>query len=937
MSANNFRLTLDTIAPNGAFESPVSGITYVQRTIEAEFDTDNAHYMKVWADSHAASWYNDTENASAVATIVAGETWIPASSTHTFNLNPDGQYYLHAIFMDDVGNQSGIEHSAQVVADNVAPTISLFNAEDPDSHSHTHVNNDTFIINITADDSLSHLDRVVITGNIDGSPKTINASSFSGSPLHYSGNLTFSGATQPSLQTLTIVAYDKSGNSSTTTTSIYYDKTAPTATLTLNKAGTNNELNQYISDTTDTSSVHYNLYDAVIAATGDNTDIAGYKIWEGAAGDEPSSYTDWPQTTPATTTVTVSGRSFSTSDGTKTVNVKLIDKAGNEYTVTPAVTRVYDATAPVVIISTDHAWIAAGNGTINAATITYTATEAGSGLVGGAPTFQYKKGSSGTWRDLSQISGGSFTFDTSVIADADKTGGVAGAYTIKISATDNAGNVATDATVVVNIEETFTIDSLVLGGWDLYSGYYNGDSESHITVQVNNSTAPGSGRANLKVWTDQTSGNTTVPDGAGAISWTSASQTVASASIVKDFDETDSNYLHVKATSAVGNVVYAHIAFTCDYHAPTYTLTMSTPTPTNSRTININIASIADTLSGPDKMMVIAGSGTAFDSGDDSDWVAWANGTRTLELASSLQSGNYEVIVKVRDKSNNIEEKSLTWEYDAIAPQGSLTLKKTDGTTAKDSPSADKQFKVNVNYTVDSTDVYGHIQYKLWGDFALTDGGAQVTEQTAVWTTLTAASIITDTLYCTPNGSSSPNGETKTVYGKLKDDAGNETSLTSASFVYNPNAATLTIQNVSDERISCVHDYRKQNVSGTITDTTKYADMVSFEITSDQSLTEIKVAAYTSGTYPSADTTGAVITPMVARSGTYGSNYNPTGNPLVLPLTVIIDGQDYRTAIRTITSAASDANVDGTHYIVVFGKNNAGTWSVAGTKVDLNS
>ena len=49
--------------------------------------------------------------------------------------------------------------------------------------------------------------------------------------------------------------------------------------------------------------------------------------------------------------MTISGLSFTTdTDGTKSVNVKLKDRAGNISTA-PVVTRVYDSTVPAVTIS----------------------------------------------------------------------------------------------------------------------------------------------------------------------------------------------------------------------------------------------------------------------------------------------------------------------------------------------------------------------------------------------------------------------------------------------------------------------------------------------------------------------------------------------------------------------------------------------------------
>ena len=62
---------------------------------------------------------------------------------------------------------------------------------------------------------------------------------------------------------------------------------------------------------------------------------------------------------------------------------------------------------------------------------------------------------------------------------------------------------------------------------------------------------------------------------------------------------------------------------------------------------------------------------------------------------------------------------------------------------------------------------------------------------------------------------------------------------------------------------------------------------------------------------------------MAKREGSYATQgYSQTGLN-VKSWTVTVDGQDFRTAVGK----------DGIHYIVVFGQNLAGKWSVAGTKV----
>ena len=69
---------------------------------------------------------------------------------------------------------------------------------------------------------------------------------------------------------------------------------------------------------------------------------------------------------------------------------------------------------------------------------------------------------------------------------------------------------------------------------------------------------------------------------------------------------------------------------------------------------------------------------------------------------------------------------------------------------------------------------------------------------------------------------------------------------------------------------------------------------------------------------------------MAKRDGSYAiQGYSQTGLN-VTTWSVIIDGQDFRTAV----GGSESINKDGIHYIVVFGQNLAGQWSVAGTPVE---
>ena len=907
MSANNFQLTLDTLAPKGSI-SP-SSLTATNKSLPVTINKGDATYMQVW--------YDTTQNTSAAP---ANTPWIAAADSYNVGFSADGTYYAHVILMDDVRNKSTVLTSGQIIFDTVLPVIDADKtyAEDLDSKSHIYTNAAEFKFMVTASDADSGLQKVVLSGNFIGSPKTVNVASFNSSS--WSGQLTFNSDATHGSQTIHVVAYDNAGNTSTHDVSIIYDPDPAQGSFALKAtASADTVLQNYINASN-------NSFVAVITATaGTSNDIAYYRIW----GDiqDHTSATDivWPANTAS---VTVNSLKFTTTDGIKTVNVQLIDKAGNITALTPQ-TRHYDATNPTCSLWVDAAsqssvWIAAGSGTKNDATIYYSVDDNTSGGGSGLKSVVFKLNN--TIINPS-ISNNSFSFSKALFPAAK-----IGANTISMTATDNAGN-STTKTVTINIEESFTIDSISLGGHELYQGYYNGTTKNAITVTVANSTAPGSGRATLQVWTDSAENTTAVPTGTTAVSWTGSPQTVTNTSINKNFtDNSAGNYLHVKAVSAVGNVAYKNINFVVDTIAPTCTTNVGS-THTSSRNNIIDISSLADNLSGIDKIKLSAKDGTSLESGLF-DWTTASNTSYTVVLASSAAEGTHAVIIHIRDKANNITTKEVSWEYDHTVPTGTLTLKEADGTTNKASPSATQTFKAIFAYSADSTDVYNTVQYKIYGDISTTDSGSIITEADAQWVALSAAEITTDLLYCTPNPADAPaDGVTKCVYVKLKDDAGNiSPDPIVATFIYNPRAAELTISSVSHQRISCIHELRIRIPDGeseASTITGDYADVVTFTVNSPQTIQAWKVCAYT--TYPDATTSGATVTAMAKRSGSYATQgYSQTGLS-VKSWTVTIDGQDFRKAV----GGSETVNKDGIHYIVVFGQNLAGKWSIAGTPVNI--
>ena len=903
MSANNFRLTLDTLAPVGSV-SP-SSLTATNKSLPITINKGDATYMQVW--------YDTTKDTTTAPTDTP---WIAAASSHTIGFSTDGSYYVHVILMDDVRNQSKVYTSGQIIFDTVLPVIdaSKTYAEDLDSNSHIYTNAAEFNFVVTASDADSGLQKVVLSGDFIDSPQTVNAASFTDNT--WSGHLTFNTNATHGSQTIHVVAYDNAGNTSTHDVSIIYDPDPAQGSFALKATASATEnLQQYIKASN-------NSFVAVITATaGASNDIAYYRIWGDIQDHASATNIAWPADTAS---VTVSNLKFTTTDGIKTVNVQLIDKAGNITTLTPQ-TRHYDATNPTCSLWVDATsqstvWIAAGSGTKNTTTVYYSADDNTSSGGSGIKSTVFKL--NGTTINPA-ISNNSFSFSKELFPAA-TTG--SSANTVSMIVTDNAGN-STTKTVTINIEESFTLDSISLGGHDLYQGYYNGTTKNAITVTVENSTAPGSGRATLQVWTDSAESATAVPSETASVTWTGSPQTVANTSINKNItDNSSGNYLHVKAVSKVGNVAYKHINFIVDVTAPTYEVTPGYAS-TSSRTNTIHVSNLFDNLSGVDKIKLSAKGGTILESGEF-DWAAASNTTYTVVLASSAKEGIHTVIIQVRDKANNITTKEASWEYDHTIPTGTLTLKEADGTTNKNSPSDVQTFKAVIAYSIDSTDAYSTVQYKIYGDIATSASGSAITEVDAEWTTFTAATITTDTLYCTANPADAPaDGVTKHVYIKLKDNAGNVSpDPIEATFIYNPRSTELTISNVSHQRISCTHELRVRIPDGESEASPidgDYADVVTFTVSSQQTIQAWKVCAYT--TYPEANVAGDTVTAMAKRDGSYAvQGYSQTGVN-IKTWTVTIDGQDFRTAVGE----------DGIHYIVVFGQNLAGKWSLAGTAVNL--
>ena len=176
-------------------------------------------------------------------------------------------------------------------------------------------------------------------------------------------------------------------------------------------------------------------------------------------------------------------------------------------------------------------------------------------------------------------------------------------------------------------------------------------------------------------------------------------------------------------------------------------------------------------------------------------------------------------------------------------------------------------------------------QMKIWG----TDGVAD--ESSASWET-----------FATSKSVNLPTGDgLKTVYIKVRDDVGNETSQVSDSIQLDTTVPVVTITGPDKSKISKVDQFNK----------------AVFSFTSDVEFVEYKVCSVPSSI--STQEAGTLIPTTGGSSNTSGTKSGEETFPATTPITVTIMGAD-------LESASSG---DGVKTVKVFVKTAAGLWSNA--------
>lgn len=847
---NHFELTLDTIAPTGSVTAPQFMGANGNLTIVGNGEPS---HMYVWFDSVAQGVLPSDLDPIAFAT------------TYETKFVADGSYYYHVVLMDNVGNKSEVLNTGMIKFDTVKPVVSGGYIEDPNGDpdvKRTITNQLENNYGFEFEDP-SPASGVVSARIVGDDIDTINLDNPS-SP--FADTFSFKEGTEDGTKTITIYVTDAAGNESIgATASIELDRDLTKPNLAL-KDEDGAILPDYIN--------YHDIKANLVSGAGE-TDIVGYKIWEG--DNEPEDFT---KVTKGALNVTVD-LELSANDGLKTVHAKVKDSAGN-IAEADAKSVTIDTVKPVVAISSDKDAISNIAG-YDKAILTLTGTDATADV----KAWNLKCG------ETSIGSGEGAVPATFELTSAKSM--VEGLNTLTLEVTDNAENV-NSASCTVRLDTTApTVTINQLNEW---YGVVEGRQFNSITV---NTADGGVGMAQGKIyaWTNLTAADETVPSGTTAIDYASAAQVISD--INKNLQESANNYVHVKVVDRVGNAAFAHAKFGYDSVVPEVTSFAFEHDVYGALAATLLIE-YTDATSGVEKMKV-TGAGI---TDPDTDFVTCATSRAvTLKEPDGMKSAS----IQVMDKAGNVSTvHTAETELDRSAPVASIVLCNPGTEDAKDNPSPVAAFDAHISYTDDA--IEKEMQYLFYGP------GIGVAEAAAEWKKF---SPDMGKGYQTIAAEATEGDGDKIVYVKFKDAAGNISDAASAQFELDTELPEVVVSGVDYNRISKVDMFR---LDGTGAGTVKCRHM-NFVITPSEKISAFKICAYED------KEAAAAGSHEDAAIGTANGSVNMAGTGLDSDAAISckIDGADYEIAIGG--KASETGEFDGAHIVVAYVADMGGNWSVA--------
>lgn len=849
---NHFELTLDTLAPQGS----ISGLNrYEKENKDLIIDGGDATFKKVWFDQES----NPTKESAGYL----GAEWEAKDLAVRSAFAQPGEYYYHLVLMDDVNNESEIYTLGPCYFDNKAPEVSNVVIQDSRGNKNN-TNEVTLSYSFNYNDTDCGVYRAVVSGD-DIETINLELNAVAG---EYAGELTFKEGTADGNKSIKVVVYDRAENASVEAVSnvILLDRTLDKPVLLIQDSEGNN-LPEYI-----------NYHEIKANLTVNETNIVGYKIWE---GEEPDEYVALTAGEYVDQTIDFT---LSSGDGAKTVNAKIIDVAGNE-AVAESKSVIIDSVVPVAKLESNKTIISKVSG-FDQAILSFGDTadnEGGSGINYYEITRNGEKVASGQALPAQHV------VEMDVLED--------GIYKYQLKVVDKALNESVSEEVAIIMDKTAPeLNITELNPW--YTEKFN------ISVSYSDTNS----LEDMVVWTSTVAADVTLPENPIHLN---PIKDIALGNISWNLAESASNYMHVMLVDEVGNVSYAHKQFGYDSVSPVIkSAAFSKAAYPNAQAL-INI-SYEDATSGVVEMRV-SGDITNDSATGEGKWESIV-GARQVELTTG--DGVKTILVEIRDAAGLTASKSITCELDTTFPAPKLTLYEADKISLKPAHSQLDSFSARL--VIEGDDFEGGVQFKIYGDFNYESGKeAGISKDEAQLVEFVKGEgvefMLLEGLYCTKADG------VKNIYVHVVDNAGNAAELSApATFVYDTTLPEVTLTFPEGEffnRISKVQIERR-NANGVMVG--KFADMTKFVINPDSVIQAYKVVAYKDA---SAAAAGSANDDAIGVAG--GSvNMAASGLNEKKEIEAIIRGADFEAAL------GGEGN-DGAHIVVVYVQDLAGHWSVA--------
>lgn len=904
---NHFGLTLDTLAPTGSIATPKE---YTNEQVTLTIVKGDATFMKVWVDTKSVGVEDD-----------APSTWEAAANSKVTTITSDDVYYAHLILMDDVANKSPIYNSTRIVFQQEAPSVSDVLINDGAAITNNREVKLTFKFTSNAAGTVSYS----VTGDTANSIEDVTLTQEQVTAGAVEVTVKLSGTDPEHVEkTLSVTVKDRAGNvSKAASDTIVLDTEFLDGSIILrDKTDTKTINGQWVN--TQEFIAKLDLVDSVAA------DVVAYKIWgdfaktaEGSATAEP---VEWTIVDKGTDPIVISDLYLTAAAGVKTIHAQVKDEAGNVTTLKDVSVNL-DMTNTTVTVTSDKVYVSNVED-FNSFILTPTIAPA---PAAGIKNYTWYKTVADSETTLKTGEGDptAITVNSSDLGE----GGAKAEKKFRLSITTNAGTTIDSAEVSVYFDTVAPTGTITMNSW------YN-KSNFATAGAIASATDAGSGLYTMQCWVSSTEVDDNVKGDVLTYKANPTHSDINWDSVV----ESDSNYLHIKYTDNVGNSAIIHSnAFGVDTVVPSDGAVKFSKSAYPTTTAEVTLT-YADSNSGVAEVLLwgdIAeeASSTVAITKATAKWQAI---TDKKNVYLTTGDGNKTINAQFKDTAGNISANVVSdvTELDTVTPSASLVLANNDDAKVKDNPSNVALFAARVTYTNDPSEDL--IQFKLYGDFTENSQSAQgVTEANAEWKTLVKSSgkeyQLVDNLYCTTGAG------VKTIYLKVKDNAGNVSEVVSATFTYDTSAPTVAISGVDYNRISKVHSYRISSSDNKATNV--YADETKFSFTPDVAIQAYKVCAYLNEddarlNYPTVESqsqinswvadqeavpqTGDTVTDLTPAS----VNMHATGLNSKEKVECLIKGADYEYALKK-RSNAPETSVDGAHYVVVYVENLAGNWSVA--------